>query len=141
MTPYSLPLKIFVFNYAHLYSMLAENTDRALLRALQGTSGSVQGFHSDRGSQYTSECVRKRLKLLGIIQSMSRPGNCYDNAFAESLFHTLKNELPKQRFKSLEEATQVLFAYIGWYNTKRLHSALGYVSPREYRRTFEERNV
>ena len=124
-------------------SMLAENTDRALLRALQGTSGSVQGliFHSDRGSQYTSECVRKRLKLLGIIQSMSRPGNCYDNAFAESLFHTLKNELPKQRFKSLEEATQVLFAYIGWYNTKRLHSALGYVSPREYRRTFEERNV
>ena len=98
-------------------SMLAENTNRALLRALQGTSGSVQGliFHSDRGSQYTSECVRKRLKLLGIIQSMSRTGNCWDNAFAESLFHTLKNELPKQRFKSLEEATQVLFAYIGWY--------------------------
>ena len=124
--------------------MLAENTDRAILRALQGTSGwSVQGliFHSDRGSQYTSECVRKRLKLLGIIQSMSRTGNCWNNAFAESLFHTLKNELPKQRFKSLEEATQVLFAYIGWYNTKRLHSALGYVSPREYRRTFEERNV
>ena len=62
-------------------SMEAENTDRALLRALQRTSGSVRGliFHSDRGSQYTSECVRKRLKLLGIIQSMSRPGNCYDN--------------------------------------------------------------
>ena len=124
-------------------SMLAENTDRALLRALQGTSGPVQAliFHSDRGSQYTSECVRKRLKLLGIIQSMSRTGNCWDNAFAESLFHTLKNELPKQRFKSLEEATQVLFAYIGWYNAKRLHSALGYVSPKEYRRAFEERDV
>ena len=63
---------------------------------------------------------------------MSRTGNCWDNAFAESLFHTLKNELPKQRFKSLEEATQVLFAYIGWYNTKRLHSALGYVSRKRF---------
>ena len=123
--------------------MLAENTDRALLRALQGTSGSVQGliFHSDRGSQYTSECVRQSRLVVKIRQNRLVITNCYDNAFAESLFHTLKNELPKQRFKSLEEATQVLFAYIGWYNTKRLHSALGYVSPREYRRTFEERNV
>ena len=122
--------------------MNAENTDRALLRAVKATSRSLQGlvFHSDQGSQYSSDSVRERLSLLGITQSMSRRGNCYDNAFMESFFHTLKNELPQKEFKNLEEARETLFAYIeGWYNTKRLHSSLGYVSPRKYRKDFEER--
>ena len=76
-----------------------------------------------------------------MIQSMSRKGNSDDKAFVESCFHTLKNELPQQRFKSLESATERVFAYIQWDNTKRLHSSLEYVSPRRYRRAFGEQNA
>ena len=76
-----------------------------------------------------------------MIQSMFRKGNCDDNAFVESFFHTLKNELPQQRFKNLEPATDRIFAYIHWYNTKRLHSSLEYVSPKRYRRAFGEQNA
>lgn len=68
-----------------------------------------------------------------MIQSMSRKGNCYDNAFAESFFHTLKNELAEKIFTTKEEARKAIFEYIEcWYNTKRLHSSLGYMSPKEY---------
>ena len=125
-------------------NMRAENTDRALLIALRATSGSLPYlvFHSDQGSQYSADCVRERLHLLGITQSMSRRGNCYDNAFVESFFHTLKNELPQKIFTNVHDARESLFAYIdGWYNTKRLHSSLGYVSPMEYRKAFEANHV
>ena len=64
---------------------------------------------------------------------MSRKGNCYDNAFAESFFHTLKNELGEKCYANKELARKAIFEYIeAWYNTKRLHSSLGYMSPREY---------
>ena len=125
-------------------NMNAENTDKALLIALRATSGSLPYlvFHSDQGSQYSADCVRERLRFLGITQSMSRKGNCYDNAFVESFFHTLKNELPKKTFTNVQDAREVLFAYIdGWYNTKRLHSSLGYVSPMEYRKAFGGNHV
>ena len=90
-------------------------------------------FHSDQGSQYCDHQFRATLKLTGFEQSMSRRGNCYDNAHLESFFHTLKNELNTTAFTSLEEARSVIFAYIeAWYNTTRIHSALGYMSPMEY---------
>jgi putative transposase len=90
--------------------------------------------HSDRGSQYASDAFNAKLRLAGIIASMSRKGNCYDNAHVESFFHSLKTELVYRRnFKTREEAKQVIFEWIEtWYNRQRRHSALGYMTPIEY---------
>jgi putative transposase len=90
--------------------------------------------HSDRGSQYASEIYRERLKALGITASMSRKGNCYDNAFAETFFGTLKNELIyRTHFKTRQEAMIAIFEYIEvFYNRKRIHSSLGYLTPVAY---------
>jgi putative transposase len=75
----------------------------------------------------------KKLKFLGFEQSMSRKVNCYDNAFVESFFHTLKNELEVKGFRTKDEARKDIFEYIEtWYNGKRLHSSLGYMGPIEY---------
>ncbi len=93
--------------------------------------------HSDRGSQYAAEAYRKCLESKGIKASMSRRGNCYDNAFAESFFHTLKVELVHRRnFKTRQEAMTAIFEYIEvWYNRQRIHSSLGYKTPVEYELT------
>ncbi len=116
-------------------SMEAKHTSIALGRALANSEGKPNEliFHSDQGVQYCSGELRQRLELMEMIQSMSRKGNCYDNAFAESFFHTLKNELTEKIFATKEEARKAIFEYIEcWYNTKRLHSSLGYMSPKEY---------
>ena len=115
-------------------SMEAENTKGALLEALRTTPGPLDTlvFHSDQGSQYCADIVRDKLSLLKITQSMSRKGNCYDNAFAESFFSSLKAELPKKKFTDLEDARKEIFRYIEWYNRERLHSSLGYLSPLDY---------
>ena len=91
-------------------------------------------FHSDQGIQYASESFRKLLKAHGFIQSMSRRGNCYDNAVTESFFHTLKTELIKRnKYKTREEARRSIFEYIEiFYNRKRLHSSIGYRTPFEF---------
>ena len=90
--------------------------------------------HTDRGSQYGADDYRERVDELGGVASMSRQGDCWDNAMAESFFKTLKAELG-DRFSSHEAARRELFAYIeGFYNTRRLHSSLGYRSPAEYER-------
>jgi putative transposase len=89
-------------------------------------------FHSDRGSQYASDEFREHLGRYGMIQSMSAKGNCYDNAVAESFFHTLKTELIHHvRFQTQEEAVRAISGYINFYNTKRLHSYNDYLSPIE----------
>jgi transposase InsO family protein len=90
--------------------------------------------HSDQGSQYASEKLREKMDLVGIIASMSRKGNCWDNAHCESFFHTLKTELVyRTEFKTREEAKQAIFEWIEcWYNAERRHSALEYLSPNEY---------
>jgi len=116
-------------------SMEAKHTSKALGRALANTEGKPNEliFHSDQGVQYCSGELRQRLELMEMIQSMSRKGNCYDNAFAESFFHTLKNELTEKMFTTKEQARKAIFEYIEcWYNTKRLHSSLEYMSPKEY---------
>jgi len=88
-------------------------------------------FHSDRGVQYASFDFRDVLTSYGFIQSMSRKGNCYDNAVAESFFHTLKTEhVYDYRYETRAEAMQSIFEYIEmFYNRQRRHSALGYRSP------------
>ncbi|OVE76505.1 transposase [bacterium F11] len=95
--------------------------------------------HSDQGSQYGSDSFQKTLRDHGMECSMSFKGDCYDNAVVESFFKTLKAELPREerRFPTREIARTKLFDYIEvFYNRKRLHSTLGYMSPVQY----EERN-
>ena len=115
-------------------SMEACNTKNALLMAIRATPGPLVGptFHSDQGVQYCSSEVREKLEFLKIIQSMSRKGNCYDNAYAESFFGTMKNELEYNHFGNLDDAKREIFKYINWYNRERFHSGLGYLSPLEY---------
>lgn len=89
--------------------------------------------HSDRGSQYAAGDYRSLMKASGIVPSMSRKGNCWDNAPMESGFHTLKTELVHHAaYATREAAKRDLFAYIeGYYNRQRLHSALGYLTPEQ----------
>jgi putative transposase len=96
--------------------------------------GSNLVFHSDRGSQYASEEYQEKLKAFAIKPSMSRKGNCYDNAMVESFFRTLKVELIYGRkFKTREEARTAIFEFIEvWYNRQRLHSSLDYMTPENY---------
>jgi transposase InsO family protein len=91
-------------------------------------------FHSDQGIQYASQSFRKILRDNGFIQSMSRKGNCYDNAITETFFHTLKTELiNRTKYKTREEVRRSIFEYIEiFYNRRRLHSAIGYHTPVEY---------
>ena len=91
-------------------------------------------FHSDRGSQYCSKKFRNVLRSQGFRQSMSRKGNCWDNACAESFFKSLKSEwLYDEIFKSRQEANNELFEYIEvFYNRRRIHSAIGYETPADY---------
>ncbi len=90
--------------------------------------------HSDRGVQYACELYRGLLAEHGMTASMSRPGNCYDNAVAESFFGTLKSELVhRRRFATRAQARGEVFEWIEcWYNRKRRHSSLGYLSPEAF---------
>ena len=96
--------------------------------------------HSDQGAQYSSLAYRQRLVTLGMTPSMSRKGNCYDNAVAESFFSTLKNELiHHQTYHTRDEASRDIFAFIeGFYNRQRLHQSLGYLSPLEFERRISD---
>jgi putative transposase len=93
-------------------------------------------IHSDRGSQYASALFRKQLKEYHMIQSMSRRGNCYDNAACETVFHTIKVELVHDEdFQTRKEAREKIIEYIEmYYNGIRMHSTLGYMSPMEFER-------
>lgn len=92
--------------------------------------------HSDRGIQYAAEAYRSALARAGITPSMSRKGDCWDNAPMESFFHPLKTERVHHRvYATRDQARRDLFQYIeGFYNPRRLHSALGYISPAEMER-------
>ncbi|WP_137173553.1 integrase core domain-containing protein, partial [Massilia sp. HP4] len=88
-------------------------------------------FHSDQGTVYASHDYRDLLQSNGVLSSMSRKGNCYDNAVAESFFSNLKNEVMHDRlFGSRDEAKAVVGNYIEvYYNQQRLHQTLGYQTP------------
>jgi transposase InsO family protein len=96
-------------------------------------------WHTDRGSQYASDSHRKLLRQHGIQQSMSRKGNCWDNAVSESFFHTLKTEcVNHENYATREAARKSIFDYIEvFYNRQRLHSSNGYLSPVDFERQFK----
>jgi transposase InsO family protein len=93
--------------------------------------------HSDRGSQYASEEYRKQLNIMKMEQSMSRKGDCWDNAPTERFFRSLKHEqLNYERFRTKEAAKLSVIDYVAFYNGKRAHSKLGYQSPLDFEREF-----
>jgi transposase InsO family protein len=116
----------------HLRAELACEALDMALQARQPKAGLLH--HSDRGVQYASEAYRRRLREARIEPSMSRPGNCYDNAVTESFFGTLKTELVNhERYATHEQARRSLFEWIEvFYNRQRRHSSLGYLSPEAF---------
>jgi putative transposase len=119
--------------------MTAELVLKALKQALthrKPPAGVVH--HSDRGSQYTSKALKMLADDYGVQISMGRVANAFDNAVAESFFHTLKTELVYFcQYRNLQEATMSIFQYVyGFYNQKRRHSTLGYLSPAQFENQF-----
>jgi transposase InsO family protein len=125
-----------IVGWASSDSMPQELTIEALRVALgwrDPDAGLVH--HSDRGSQYAAGDYRKVLAARGITVSMSRKGDCWDNAPMESLNGTLKVEcVHGEHFRTREQARQAIIEYIGYYNTERRHSSLGYVPPAQFER-------
>ena len=120
-------------------SMDSRMTKELVINALNDAinhSGNVKGciLHSDRGSQYCSNDYSRRAKEAGFTMSMSRKGNCWDNAPMESFWGKLKQEwLNEQHFKTREEAKSAVFEYIWiFYNRRRIHEANGYQTPEAY---------
>lgn len=111
---------------------LVENALEMAIRARRPKKGVLH--HSDRGVQYTSSRYRAKLKEHGLRASMSRTGDCYDNAVVESFWGKLKTEMVyHERFATKDQARAAIFAYIEvFYNRKRLHAAIGYVSPEQF---------
>jgi transposase InsO family protein len=115
----------------HLYSSLVEDALHMAVTRRCPAPGLLH--HSDRGTQYTSAAYQQRLAKLECQVSMSRTGNCYDNAVMESFFSTLKSECLTGQFQTRAQARTAIFEFIEvWYNRHRLHSSLGYLSPEEF---------
>jgi transposase InsO family protein len=112
------------------------------LRDAVGRQSPSEGLihHSDRGRQYASYAYQELLREYGMTPSMSRSGNCYDNAYVESFFGTLKTELVHgERYRTRLEARLSIFEYVEvFYNRQRSHSALGYRSPEQYEKLLHE---
>ena len=140
-----IPLKETAFAYLALvldlcsrrvvgWSLAEQMTETLVLDALRHAIGARQPapgliHHSDRGGQYASHAYRAVLRRAEVRQSMSRPANCYDNAFMESCFGTIKTELEMTEYQNNRLARQDIASYLAYYNHDRRHSSLDYLSP------------
>jgi putative transposase len=119
-------------------SLVIDALEMAWFRCGPDTSAR-QIFHSDRGSQYASREFSRVLQTCGIAASMSRKGNCWDNAPSEALFASLKVErLHGQRFETIRQAKDETLAWLLWYNQSRMHSTLNYVSPVQFEQQWQQ---
>jgi len=109
--------------------LILESLQQAI-RARQPRRGLIH--HSDRGGQYAGHAYRAVLRRAAMRQSMSRAGNCYDNAFMESCFGTIKTELEMTEYDNVLQARTDIASYLAYYNTERRHSALDYLSPHHF---------
>jgi putative transposase len=100
------------------------------IRGRQPPSGLIH--HSDRGGQYAGHRYRAVLRRAAVRQSMSRADNCYDNAFMESCFGTIKTELEMTEYENCSQARGDMASYLAYYNTQRRHSSLDYLSPAQF---------
>ena len=124
-----------IVGWSMRYSLHTSLVNDALLMAIKRRNpnkGLI--YHTDRGSQYASYEHKNLLEKYGIIQSMSKKGDCWDNAVAESFFHSLKTELiHHENFLTRKQANEKIFEYIEiFYNRQRLHSSNNYMSPSEF---------
>jgi transposase InsO family protein len=111
----------------HMTETLVLDALQHAIRARQPPPGLIH--HSDRGGQYAGQRYRGVLRRAAMRQSMSRAANCYDNAFMESCFGTIKTELEMTEYESSSQARNEIASYLAYYNTERRHSALDYLSP------------
>lgn len=114
----------------HMQESLVLTALRSSIAARQPQGGLMH--HTDRGGQYAGTQYRTMLARARMLQSMSRADNCYDNAFMESCFGTIKTELEMKPYQNARIARKELPAYIRYYNTRRRHSALGYLTPETF---------
>jgi putative transposase len=116
------------------WSLAEQMTEALVLDALQHAIRARQPppglvHHSDRGGQYASHAYRAVLRRAEIRQSMNRAANCYDNAFMESCFGTIKTELEMTEYQDTRQARRDITSYLAYYNLDRRHSALNYLAP------------
>lgn len=124
--------------YGHMETQLILDALKDAYETKKPTEGLIH--HSDRGAQYASNDYRNQLVEFNMVASMSRKGNCYDNACAESFFSLLKKELIQgRRFQTKKQAYTEIYRYIEFfYNRKRIHGSIGYLSPVEYAQKYYE---
>jgi len=126
--------KVIGWSYSK-YRLMSMATEALLMAVLTESPQGKLIFHSDQGTEYASNGFKAALAEHGIIQSMSRKGCCWDNAFMESFFHTLKTEmLYFQKLNNFIQATAYILDYIHFYNHERIHSSLEYKTPDQYDR-------
>lgn len=129
-----------MYNGEIIHYTLTESASLASVQELLTTatallpSNSNLLFHSDRGWQYQQRCIKSILAAHGIVQSMSRRGECYDNAIIETFFASLKNELfYVEKFESIEHLASEIHEYIRYYNNDRIRAKLNFMSPVQFR--------
>ena len=119
------------------WKLASDMTDSLVIAALQQAIRQRQPataliHHTDRGGQYASKRYRAILRRAGMQQSMSRAGDCYDNAFMESCFGTIKTELEMTEYENRQTALKEIRAFIAYYNGQRKHSSIGYLTPSQF---------
>jgi len=119
------------------WQLSADMTEALVIAALRRAIGERQPrvrliYHTDRGGQYAGTRHREILRRAEMQQSMSRADNCYDNAFMESCFGTIKMELEMTEYENMPTALKEIRSYVNYYNTQRKHSSLGYLTPAQF---------